>query len=325
MVGFGPILLWLSVAASGGAPGAGPVGWWAVGPGTAVPGSAVDPEERIGAPPPPRAAGALDRRARPVEGGAAGSLDPAALGLRRRKDGAYEYLDPGLRFTAIIGRDGRVRFADRFRRPSDRNRQRGRCCGLPPEGLVGLSPFRGVPVPGLVELVYALYGVDPNRAAKSAFLDRTRAFRTQQAIDFALANLDRRLAALERELVEIWRAPGRSTAEKRRILFERWDECDELVELSYVGLPKDAILTIERARMRAAERARARILRFVRKALPPGTPEAYTPDDLRRLNARRRSRRPFEPYAPAPPPPRSPPTAPQTGPTAAPDGTGAVR
>ncbi|RMG97823.1 MAG: hypothetical protein D6705_07765 [Deltaproteobacteria bacterium] len=274
-----------------------------LGPAPTAPGSPTEPEERIGAPPPPPAPTVLGRKPLPVEPGAEGSLDPRALGLRRRDDGTYEYLDRGLRFSAVIERDGRVRFADRYRRTSSRNRQRGRCCGLPPEGLAGLNPFRGVPVPGLAELIYAMYRIDPNRSAKDAFLERTRAFRTKLAIDFALQNLDRRLSDLDRELLEIWQDDRRPAKERRRILFERWDECDELVELSYVGLPKDAILTIERARMETAERARAKIERFIRKAAPRGSADAYGDEELAALNARRRSRQRFAPYDTAAPRP----------------------
>ena len=91
------------------------------------------------------------------------------------------------------------------------------------------------------------------------------------------------LRSLPRELEKMWRDDTRSLADRRRLLFERWDECVDAREDS------------EAARVGA--QARATVLSFIRTRLPAGSPDAYTQAELVALNARRVSRVPFAPYA----------------------------
>src|SRR5688500_2118246 len=63
----------------------------------------------------------------------------ADLGLVRLDDGTFAFADPGARFTAVVRVDGSVMFADRWRRPSPKNRARGRVGGLPAEGARALN------------------------------------------------------------------------------------------------------------------------------------------------------------------------------------------
>ena len=226
---------------------------------------------------------------------------PEGLGLRPEPDGSYTYVDPGRRFTAKITPDGRVQLADRWRRPSATSSQRGRCCGLPPEGVAGMNPLYGMPVPGLLELMFRLHGIDPTAAAKSHFLDRTRAFRTRLAIAWHLSNLKTRLADLRGELAAIWHDERHPAAERRRLLFERWDECDERFRLDLSDLPEDAVTVVDQARVDTAEAARDEIEAFIRHHLPAGSKQAYPRRELQSLNARRVSRDPFRPYPPAQP------------------------
>ncbi|HET6584347.1 MAG TPA: hypothetical protein VFG69_12885, partial [Nannocystaceae bacterium] len=88
----------------------------------------------------------------------------------------------------------------------------------------------------------------------------------------------------------------RPWAERRRIVFQQWDDCAE-------PLPKIPVLTdaaadeIAKLRAEAAADARATIEAFVRRHARPGTSRAYAPGELEALNARRRTAVRFDPYA----------------------------
>jgi hypothetical protein len=111
-------------------------------------------------------------------------------------------------------------------------------------------------------------------AARQRLLDETRERRVLQAAaarrdaeQIALAQLGDRLDAL-------WRDPRNSLADRRRLLFELWDECDP--------------------RMASGRAARTHIEAFVRERLPRGSRMAFTPEELARLNYGRSI--PFAPY-----------------------------
>src|SRR5205085_12557396 len=97
------------------------------------------------------------------------------------------------------------------------------------------------------------------------------------------------LARLPGELEALWRRPDLTAAERRATLFQLWDDLLEGPGAS--GEEEEA---------QAARRARTELLRFIRRALPASSPEAFTSAELARLNARRRSRESFDPYR-APP------------------------
>jgi hypothetical protein len=88
-----------------------------------------------------------------------------------------------------------------------------------------------------------------------------------------------------RHLERLWSDDSRDHATKRRIIFQLWDECEELDGESDV-----------RELAKAGERSRSHIIRFIRKNLPAGSPRAFTTDELDRLNASRESRQLFAPY-----------------------------
>jgi len=79
---------------------------------------------------------------------------------------------------------------------------------------------------------------------------------------------------LPARLEGLWNDTRRSARERRQLLFELWDEIDE----------HDP----------ACDRARIRILEFIDRRLPPGSPDAYSPSELATLNRGRTIR--FEPY-----------------------------
>lgn len=250
----------------------------------------MPPEGRRGRVPAPR----LPDRMLPTTPTERGASE---LGLLRQDDGSYLHLDPGRRFTARIGRNGRVSFADRWRRPSASSPERGACCGRPPEGVLpAIDPFRGAPVPGPAEWLSRRRGRDPAGSAKARFLEKTRAFRVRLAVAWALELISTRLDALEGELHAIWNAEALTLEQKRRLIFARWDECAERFAVPAGELPDDAIVRIDEARLEAATAARARISAFVREHAPSGDPLAYDADELARLNASRVSQLPFAPY-----------------------------
>lgn len=124
-------------------------------------------------------------------------------------------------------------------------------------------------------------GRDPYLAAKLRFLDRTRAERVELAAEYRQELLRNVTVIVRAHAARAWAAPG-TAEEKRRLLFELWDECIE-------GGSED-----ER---QAAERARAAILGFVQSHLPAGSEHGYSAEELAELNRGRSSKQPFSPYA----------------------------
>lgn len=105
-----------------------------------------------------------------------------------------------------------------------------------------------------------------------------------------------RLAALEDELAALW-AEKRPAAERRRVLFARWDECEEAAGGPAVARVERVAEAVEAIRKQAGERAREVIEKFVRTHLPAGSGDAFGAEELAALNQGRASRRSFAPYA----------------------------
>jgi len=124
--------------------------------------------------------------------------------------------------------------------------------------------------------------------AKQEFLDSTAPLRA--ALARAHEQEQRRTARvrLGQDLAALWRDESRSLADRKRELFERWDECEEAME---GGSETDA------ERGREGEEVRRKIEAFVRQVAPSGSPQAFDAAELSRLNAGRRSRQRFDPYA----------------------------
>jgi hypothetical protein len=217
------------------------------------------------------------------------------LGLLRRTDGSFAFADPGARFTAVVRLDGSVMFADRWRRPNAKDRQHGKRGGLPPEGARALNPFVGVRLSGPLEWALAATRQDPYAAAKAGFLLRTEEFRRGLAVGFVRARLGAQLRALPRELLELWSDRKRDATARRKLIFQRWDECAEPSPAA--AAVASASADIDAARSDTAARARAAIEAFVRRHAPAGSRHGFAPDELRRLNRSRRSADAFDPYA----------------------------
>lgn len=208
-------------------------------------------------------------------------------------------------FTATIAADGSVTFRDKiFPKPKLVVMGRDLFTGakekqaaerdvfadraVNPFGPSTAAMFAGfsMGMPGLADMLLK------NRYAKQKqrFLRETEAMRTRMAYAWLKQALTTELDALVSRMLAIWRDPSLAMSERRRRIFAAWDECVEPTDTP--GSPQ------EQLRGEMAERARDRIERLVRLIAPPGSPQQFTPAELERWNAGRRSRRRFAPYAP---------------------------
>lgn len=262
--------------------------------------------------------------AQPAARSAAPGFDPNALDgvetprrdlqLEPRRDGSYVYRDADSRFRAVIRPDGTVEY---LRPAADVHLSlfgfdllhRGRSEPDPRRpGAPDPSPLRGSADPthdpnsyGPVPILIGFGGRMPGMAdmvqrgrefaSKARFLDDTAALRRELARQVSERHTRERLGSLEAELDAIWTDPEQTMAERRARLFERWDECAEPPE------PGDEVSEEDARRAEAGERGRRQIEAFVRRHAPAGGAFAYSAAELQRLNARRRSRSSFEPYA----------------------------
>lgn len=119
---------------------------------------------------------------------------------------------------------------------------------------------------------------------------------TVRAIARRVDDLETQLAALDGELAALWADNARPASERRRLLFARWDECEEA---------SSATIDVDGARLESAfdglrahtgERARRTIEAFIRQHLPRGGADAYSDAELAELNGRKVSRARFAPY-----------------------------
>jgi hypothetical protein len=120
------------------------------------------------------------------------------------------------------------------------------------------------------ELMRAL-GKDPNALDKARFLSATFEFRIKLAIEGRRRLMKKALGDLPRYLDDLWADERYSPRERRRLLYELWYETDRTPE---------------------GDRAAKTMEAFIRRRLPCGGADAYTPGEL---DAFRRSHpdRPF--------------------------------
>jgi hypothetical protein len=191
------------------------------------------------------------------------------LALVPDKDGGYRGARPGFRFR--IAPDGAISFDDR--------------------GAVevsALQPFGELAAFDLTDAVIRLQGGDPYSYDKALVAALTRPMREAMTDAERVQRLRRALAAWPAHLAQLWGTRALDARARRALLFRLWDE---LIE---TGATPEAD---------AAAQARAMVLRFIRLRLPAGGVDAYTAGELAELNARRRSRAAFAPYAPEVSPP----------------------
>jgi hypothetical protein len=177
-----------------------------------------------------------------------------------QKGGTYEHKERG--FIATIENDGTVSFDDRSNVHLGGENSRGKAA-------FGFD---------FTEAVMSASGEDPFTYEKMRFLEDTRELRAEMCDRHRTEEIQRSIFGLKGRLQKLWADRRASSLERRRLLFELWDECGE-----------------DEAD-RAGAMARATILSFIREHLPSGSPDAYPPDELLALNDRRASRVLFRPY-----------------------------
>lgn len=192
----------------------------------------------------------------------------ADAGFKRRKNGTHRYRDPHAAFTATLHPSGRVEFK-----------------------------FKGTAVHkmGMTDAMRAAAGEELFARAKRALLKRTFQLRLAMAEDWAKAQIEAELAKLGPQLEKIWRRPDWSAFKRRQAIFTLWDDCEEAPPKKKAK-PVSVDSVLDGARKTAGQKARKKIVTFVRTRLPSGSENAYTEEELRTLNAKRHSRRRFAPY-----------------------------
>jgi hypothetical protein len=177
--------------------------------------------------------------------------------------------------TARVGDDGSIHF------------------GGPKDVVLNDSPFQdvgggaGVGLGGSLDVtdqVMRLAGQDPYASAKRAIADETREQRLCMAKRYQGERQKQELWNLAAKVRRLAGRPDLSAAERRALVFDIWDECNEETES---GPDYGAM-------------ARATILAVVREVFPAGSDRAYQPAELLALNQRRSSRQRFSPYHPIP-------------------------
>jgi hypothetical protein len=171
--------------------------------------------------------------------------------LRARADGGYSF--SGHVFDAVIRPDGEVEFEDR-----------------PPVSVEGFGQF-GFDV---TDALQRGAGNDPYRAEREWFMNETEEIRERLAARATQRVAREALAGLEDRLRRVWTS-DRSVRDRKRALFEMWDECAE---------------------DETGAEARTRILAFIRREVAQGSTDEYSTDELARLNRDRTSQARFDPY-----------------------------
>ena len=172
--------------------------------------------------------------------------------LEPRSDGTYAWNGPVVQ--AVIQTDGTVRFTD------------------PQSGVRVDDNWRPSLQFDLSDAIERRNGNDPYAAEKRWFLRQTEAVRDELGQQHRATLASRGEGRLRRRLQRIWRRSSDSPSDRRRQIFDIWDDCSD----DDVG-----------------RRARDEVMRFVRAELRGD--DAYTAAELRSLNAQRISRDAFAP------------------------------
>jgi hypothetical protein len=235
-----------------------------------------------------------------LERGADGSLGPK---LEPIGGGRLRHRDP--RFTAIIEADGSASFHDPL--VTDKNitflgfdlktgkLKETRAHARDAFEERALYPFGPPTAAMMVGGGFAFGGLADgprgkrHNSAKLAFLLATEGLRLRMAHAWHKQRLADEQDRLVARLLQHWRDPRRSLAERKHHLFLAWDECDE---------PTGDTSPLAALRSTAAAAARRKIEGLARLLAPQGSPAEFTPAELAAFNARRRSVRSFDPYRP---------------------------
>jgi hypothetical protein len=183
--------------------------------------------------------------------------------------GGFVYAPQGGGFTAVILSDGAVVFDEDLASTSlNSGPEAYERLGLPAKDYTrGVFSF--------TDAVHRLSGSDPYRAAKMCFLDDTQEIRDGLRERHRERMLAASIAALRRRLDTIWNDASMTASERRRVLFETWDECNEG---DSGRIARDVVET------------------YIRAHLPRASALAFTDEELAQLNGTRMTSEPFAPY-----------------------------
>ena len=123
-------------------------------------------------------------------------------------------------------------------------------------------------------------GQDPYASAKLKVLDATRDQRVEVGTKYRRAQLARAGELVQENLTHLWTSVI-DPSERKRELFELWDDCAESGDQHVID---------------AGHAARARVIAFIRVKIPAGSADAFTTAELVRFNERRKSKMAFVPY-----------------------------
>jgi hypothetical protein len=143
------------------------------------------------------------------------------------------------------------------------------------EGVVGIGGKFD-----LTDKIMKAVGQNPYRYEQHRLAEATREERLCKMIEAQRSREKSALFGLKERLSDIMMTPGYSDSEKRRTLFELWDECLDQDPATHSG----------------ASAMRATIEAFVRDRLPLHSGRGYLAAELTLLNKKRSSRAVFDPY-----------------------------
>jgi len=180
--------------------------------------------------------------------------------LRPSGNGTYESKHGA--FTAHVRRDGTVSLHDQ------------------PDFKLELGPNGQIARMNFDDWLMRRHGIDPYAATKLHWLDRTRDERVAIGRAYRKDVLSRASEYMQQNLAWMW-ARITDPEARKRALFEMWDDIAETGDDDLV---------------KAGIAARTYLVGFVKGHLPPGSPGAFTSEELARLNAHRSSTAVFAPY-----------------------------
>ncbi|CAN5727928.1 hypothetical protein BH11MYX2_BH11MYX2_07300 [soil metagenome] len=123
------------------------------------------------------------------------------------------------------------------------------------------------------------HGQDPYASAKLTYLDSTRDERVEIGMKHRSEQLSHVAQLVQKNLAVAWSI--RDAAERKRALFEMWDECVETGSEEMIG---------------ASMQARHLVIGFIRGRLPAGSAGAFTRSELAAFNREKQSTATFSPY-----------------------------
>ncbi len=192
-------------------------------------------------------------------------------GFRKRKDGSYRLWRLRDVFTVKIHPSGRIEFRDRALSVQDTQSGHGG------------------------SLAMKLAGEERFKRLKAQVVRQTFELRMDMARTWSRGQMRKQLAALGRQLDQVWTREEWTAVRRRKVLFTLWDDCEEAPE-GGVKTRESVDDTLDEARIEAGTKARKTILAFIRDELPVDSADAYSAAELKRLNASRTSRQRFVPY-----------------------------